>query len=460
MTTYASGVYTNDSALGKIYHGEAGGEVQRMYKCKETVFVPQKEPFNVDFLIVAGGGGGTAGFAAGGGGAGGMRIGTKKFYKDTSYTVTVGAGGAAGSTTDGASSTASGSVGGDSSVERRSHGGGVTGTDGGSGGGQSGSMNGSTSSSNATNTDCSDSDSQGKDGADANGLLQGGGGGGHSAAATNENGGNGSANSITGSSVTYAGGGGGGSFSSTEGSGGSGGGGAGGVSDSSTTYSASNAVAQTRHGGHGTANKGGGGGGGGYYVWDTGLGYNTNVGGGGGNGGSGFVVLKYPKTKAITVGSGLTSSTATSGDYKITQITAGTDTISFSGPILTIAKISDGSSSYAVEVVFSLTSTLGSVTSSLPAGTTKLRYTISGTGSTSTVVTIPTSTASNTIHNGTGGSSSFRSKYNSSTNRGSFYHGPGDSVSNISLTVEALDNASTILSTSNTLTGLKIDEDG
>ena len=119
---------------------------------------------------------------------------------------------------------------------------------------------------------------------------------------------------------------------------------------------------------------------------------------------------------------------------------------------LTIAKISDGSSSYAVEVVFSLTT--------LPAGTTQLKYTISGTGSTSTVVTIPTSTASNTIHNGTGGSSSFRSRYNSSTNRGSFYHGPGDDVTNISLTVEALNSSSTTLGTSNTLTGLVIDEDG
>ena len=119
---------------------------------------------------------------------------------------------------------------------------------------------------------------------------------------------------------------------------------------------------------------------------------------------------------------------------------------------LTIAKISDGSSSYAVEVVFSLTT--------LPAGTTQLKYTISGTGSTSTVVTIPTSTASNTIHNGTGGSSSFRSRYNSSTNRGSFYHGPGDDVTNISLTVEALNSSSSVLATSNTLTGMVIDEDG
>jgi len=119
---------------------------------------------------------------------------------------------------------------------------------------------------------------------------------------------------------------------------------------------------------------------------------------------------------------------------------------------LTIAKISDGSSSFAIEVVFSLTT--------LPAGTTQLKYTISGTGSTSTVVTIPTSTSSSTVHNGTGGSGSFRSKYNSSTNRGSFFHGPGDGVTNISLTVEALNSGGATLATSNTLTGMVIDEDG
>jgi len=119
---------------------------------------------------------------------------------------------------------------------------------------------------------------------------------------------------------------------------------------------------------------------------------------------------------------------------------------------LTIAKVTDGASGFSEKVVFSLTT--------LPAGTTQLKYTISGTGSTSTVVTIPTSTASNTTHNGTGGSGSFRSKYNSSTNRGEFFHGPGNSVTNISLTVEALNSGGATLATSNTLTGMVIDEDG
>ena len=150
---------------------------------------------------------------------------------------------------------------------------------------------------------------------------------------------------------------------------------------------------------------------------------------------------------------GSDTSTMHVGSQEVSKIYQGsTEIYTASTASLTIAKISDGSSSYAVEVVFSLTT--------LPAGTTQLKYTISGTGSTSTVVTIPTSTASNTIHNGTGGTSSFRSRYNSSTNRGSFFHGPGDDVTNISLTVEALNSSSSVLATSNTLTGMVIDEDG
>ena len=150
---------------------------------------------------------------------------------------------------------------------------------------------------------------------------------------------------------------------------------------------------------------------------------------------------------------GETTSTMYVGSQEVSKIYQGSAEIyTTSTASLTIAKISDGSSSYNVEVIFSL--------SDLPTGTTQLKYTISGTGSTSTVVTIPTSTASNTNHNGTGGSSSFRSRYNSSTNRGRFFHGPGDDVTNISLTVEALNSSSSVLATSNTLTGMVIDEDG
>jgi hypothetical protein len=50
-----------------------------------------------------------------------------------------------------------------------------------------------------------------------------------------------------------------------------------------------------------------------------------------GAGGSGVVIIKYPDTRTISVGAGLTSSTPpASGGFKITTFTAGTDTISFS----------------------------------------------------------------------------------------------------------------------------------
>jgi hypothetical protein len=51
----------------------------------------------------------------------------------------------------------------------------------------------------------------------------------------------------------------------------------------------------------------------------------------GGNGGSGVVILKYPDTFTITIGAGLTGSTASpSGGFKVTTITAGTGNVSWS----------------------------------------------------------------------------------------------------------------------------------
>jgi hypothetical protein len=49
----------------------------------------------------------------------------------------------------------------------------------------------------------------------------------------------------------------------------------------------------------------------------------------GGSGGSGVVIIKYPDSYSLTIGGGLTSSTATAGGFKVTTFTAGTDTISF-----------------------------------------------------------------------------------------------------------------------------------
>jgi hypothetical protein len=42
------------------------------------------------------------------------------------------------------------------------------------------------------------------------------------------------------------------------------------------------------------------------------------------------VVVKYPDTRTISVGAGLTSSTTTSGGYKVTSFTAGSGTVTFS----------------------------------------------------------------------------------------------------------------------------------
>jgi hypothetical protein len=70
--------------------------------------------------------------------------------------------------------------------------------------------------------------------------------------------------------------------------------------------------------GSGTVNTGSGGGG------RTGGGSNS-----GGAGGSGVVILQYPSTATITIGAGLTGSTATVGANKVTTITAGTGNVSW-----------------------------------------------------------------------------------------------------------------------------------
>jgi hypothetical protein len=50
----------------------------------------------------------------------------------------------------------------------------------------------------------------------------------------------------------------------------------------------------------------------------------------GASGGSGIVILKYSDARTITIGAGLTGSTAApSGGFKVTTITAGTGNVSF-----------------------------------------------------------------------------------------------------------------------------------
>jgi hypothetical protein len=285
--------------------------------------------FSADYLVVAGGGGGGGGaFTSlgspagnGGGGAGGLRCtvtatggggsleSALSLIVNTNYTVTVGAGGAGAlDSTSTKGSNGSNSV--FSTITSTGGGGGGSrtsgfgqGANGGSGGG--GAFDG------ANNTGGTGTANQGyAGGARVTSNTNGGGGGasavgGNNTLTTGGAGGSGVTTSITGSSVSYAGGGGGGASPGSSGGTGSNGGGNGVVGVISS-------VIQT--GGAGTVNTGGGGGG----------------GGNGGAGGSGIVIIKYPDTLTITnPGGGLTSSTSTSGGFKVTSFTAGTGTIQF-----------------------------------------------------------------------------------------------------------------------------------
>jgi len=241
-------------------------------------------PYSIDFLVIAGGGGtgnmpsGNAG--AGGAGAGGYRTSTQTVNSGVAITVTVGDGGAGGSSggynigSNGSDSSISGS----GLTTITSAGGGrsssyngaswVAGANGGSGGG-----GGHTGTSGGNGNTPSTSPSQGNNGGagfvspSAYGGAGGGGAGAVGSNSTNSasgsNGGNGTASSITGSSVTRAGGGGGGTLSGSIGTGGSGGGG----TDS-----------------NGTANTGGGAGAG-----DAGTAESI-----GRSGGKGVVILSVP----------------------------------------------------------------------------------------------------------------------------------------------------------------------
>lgn len=295
----------------------------------DITFLDIDPNFAVDYLVVAGGGGGGYGQGAGAG-AGGLRTsygsvtgggGTAEssltLSTGTAYTVTIGAGGAGGvgytvccngqdSIFSNITSTGGGAGG---YYVNSAQSPGNSGGSGGGGGGWSG-VGGSAA-----------SPTQGYAGGTAApasnaGWVAGGGGGGAGAVGVDGTGsgsganiipgpgGAGLASSITGSSVTYAGGGGGSGInfntSYNFAVGGTGGGGAG-------------------NGTSGTVNTGGGGGTG---SWIS--------SGNGGAGGSGIVIIRYPNTKTITVGAGLTATTAADGTDSVTTFTAGTGTITFS----------------------------------------------------------------------------------------------------------------------------------
>ena len=266
---------TNDQSVRLLYSGATKGWLVTSDAGAGAASTPA---LTVDYLVIAGGGGASVDLS-GGAGAGGLRTSygstsgggasaESGFALDTgtNYTVTVGSGGAGAS---GIGSNGSNSV--FSTITSTGGGGGSQGT---------------------TYT-------SGANGGSGGGASRGNGSGGGA-------GGNGLAVSITGSSVTYAGGGGGGGYYANGGSGGSGGGGKGG--DNNATNNAAN----------GTANTGGGAGGGEQNASQS------------RSGGSGVVILRYPDAYTITVGSGLTASTATDGSDKVTTFTAGTGSVSFS----------------------------------------------------------------------------------------------------------------------------------
>ena len=312
-----------DATQGWIAYNAANETAEALIDIPNTI--------TVDYLVIAGGGSGGNNYGAGGG-AGGYRASYNSetsgggassetaltLDPSTNYTVTVGAGGAGQSTLNTKGNNGSNSVfatitsnGGGFGNGNVGVGGASSGGNGGSGGGGHYQDGGRSGGAGTTN--------QGYAGGNAvagSPYTAGGGGGagsvgGNGTSSSSGSGGSGVASTITGSSVTRAGGGGGGyaqDLNKAAGGGGSGGGGAGGATSSGA-------------GGNGADNTGSGGGG-------TG-GQNSN-GSNSGTGGSGVVIIRYPNTKTVTIGSGLTGTTATDGSDKVTTFTAGTGNISFS----------------------------------------------------------------------------------------------------------------------------------
>jgi hypothetical protein len=265
-----------------------------------------KLPAQGIFAVLAVGGGGGGGAANNRGGGGG---GAGEFFEGTlalpnSFLVTVGEGGIAWTAPTNGEDTIIHTLG----LRGGDKGGGYTTVGGNSYPFQGGSGGGDDTAAGA-GVSIAFPFAQGNNGGDGSTNRGGGGGGASSAGASGAvsgNGGAGVTSTITGSSVGYAGGGGAGFKSGSAGTA-SDGGGAGGASNDDGTA--------------GTANTGGGGGGASSI--------STSYDRGGGVGGSGIVILKYPKEITLGIGAGLTSTTSTVGNYKVTQFTAGTDTVTF-----------------------------------------------------------------------------------------------------------------------------------
>jgi hypothetical protein len=266
------GIITEDSQYWYHTFGASG------------VFTP-KQALTCDYLVVAGGGGGgqlATGAGAGGGGAGGLRStvtatggggaleSALSLLSGTPYTVTIGAGGPAGSSSAGTNGVNSVFA----TITSTGGGGGAPGNNAGSSTGSNGGSGGGSGSATTTRTGglASPSGQGYAGGVGAQQPTNYGGAGGGGAGAIGGNGGanggaggNGVATLISGTSTTYGGGGGG----AISGAGGTGGGGIGG------TGGGTGATA-------GTPNTGGGGG--------SGYGSGFAMAGG-----SGIVIVRYAK---------------------------------------------------------------------------------------------------------------------------------------------------------------------
>ena len=188
-----------------------------------SVVYETKQPYTITYLCVGGGGGGgcdsndpsSNNSSGGGGGAGGFRTGSYTAPANTTYTLTIGTGGAGGVANNFAPNGTASSIAGSGLTTISSAGGGGGGGEahqgqaGGSGGGGGYGNDGPIGQGGAGNTP-STSPSQGNPGGTASSNdYAGGGGGAGEAGNTDQNGagGDGSSSSITGSAVFYAGGG-------------------------------------------------------------------------------------------------------------------------------------------------------------------------------------------------------------------------------------------------------------
>lgn len=241
-----------------------------------TIASSVADKYEISYLLVAGGGGGgSSGGGPGGGGGGGVLTGTNfEINVSFPYTVSVGAGGV-GNGVQGNNTTCFG----------------LTAIGGGGGNGGNGGSGGGAAAGSGAGTGVAGPPRQGYNGGTGQIVVAqsaaGGGGGGAGGAGGNapsqfSPGAGGSP--MTWEGVQYAGGANGGA-----------------------------------NGGTGTSQGIGPGGGGSC----------SNAGDAPGNGTGGRIAFKYPDTKSITVGAGLTSTTSTSGGFKITYITSGTGTVTF-----------------------------------------------------------------------------------------------------------------------------------